>query len=106
MRNPTTSITQLVKEVAKEVICEELEKRKDNIPDLSSVAEQFCQRVHSDLSNRNKFWSPEEYEMLTHEVRVAISSIANNHKRSFGAIAMKIRDKNLMFMGENGEVTK
>lgn len=106
-REPSTSITQLVKTVAKEVVEETLnrEEIREDIALLQQMQQQqkpivdishFLEEMKSSLDNAWQHWEKQEHELLISELSVAIAIIARNHKRSVGAITARVMKEKLM----------
>ena len=88
-REKTSSITQLVKIVAREVCEEILQEREEEHANS-------CVSIQSSLKEAGKQWNSSEDICLRQEVQIAIAQIAQNHGRSIGAITARIRQKELV----------
>ena len=105
MRKPSSSITHLVKIVAKEVFYElweekEKEKRKEEIKkyyqlDLRESELRVYQKLQKKIDKAGKPWGPEEDRLLRQEMKTVVAQIAINHMRSRGAIESRIKQKDL-----------
>ena len=76
MREPSTSITSLVKEVAREVFQEEMDKRE---------------KATASTDNCGQKWSEEEDRKLQEEFCTFINVIASVHGRGAQGIRQRIR---------------
>lgn len=110
MREKSNSVTHLVKIVAREVIAEndiaakqlverirDLEKSIGNLNlKIGTSLHEAIDTVKSTLENAGGIWSRFEDQSLVHEVDMALATIAKNHKRSVGAIRVRINQKELI----------
>jgi len=109
-RDPSTSITQLVKTVAKEVVSDYfyeteviedialLQKRVRDLEGNKTVidSKDFLEKIQSNLENAGGIWSKKECKLLCLELEVAIKTIAKNHNRSVKAITSRIDKEQLL----------
>ena len=91
MREKTTSVTNLVQQIADERI-EHYVQTHRVAPDLTDVANTFLGNIKSSLEQACRKWTSEEQELLKNEVKIAIAQIAKNHERSANAIVCRIND--------------
>jgi len=110
-RETSTSITRLVKTVAKEVVDIKLrdisrkginnEKRIFNLervfrepflPDL----EDFLSDLKSDLKEAGQAWMLKEDKQLVIEVETVLAFLAKRHSRSVGSIRSRIKQRDLI----------
>jgi len=110
-REASTSITHLVKTVAKEVVDRELdvlsrcqvinEKRlfelervfkEPFLPDLKD----FLYELKSDLEEAGQPWMLNEDKKLAVEVETILTYLAKRHSRSVGAIRSRIKQRDLI----------
>ena len=105
MREKTNSITHLVKIVAQEVFDERhilfLDKIKACEKEIRILQQSngFLDKIQSSLKKAGTPWSVEEHNLLVQEVRTAIAQIAQNHKRSKGAIIERLKQYELLRKG-------
>ena len=108
-RPKTNSITHLVKIVAKEVTETKFSILEDRISILVDRVKKlengkpidvapFLENIKSSMEEAWQPWKKEEHELLIAELKVAITTIAKNHKRSKGAITTRIDKERLMEM--------
>ena len=104
-RQATTSVTNLVKQIADErieastyQIKKELKSYIDErLPEtLPEIGNKFCEDLKSEMENSCKLWSEKEQELLKQELRTAFAFIAKQHGRSMNAIVCRINDKELL----------
>lgn len=109
-RTPSTSITELVKTVAKEVISERLKYfeaiGKDHEERLCQLEDfwkkpfvpdnAFIKELESDMEKAGGPWYPSEDKKLEAEINVIIRFLAKRHSRSRGAIKARIRQRELI----------
>ena len=108
-REKTNSITYLVKIVAQEVykenfkqegIHQEVCKIRKELDELKikSCKDYFDIFVNYkiDVTNKGRSWTDFEDRLLKREIECALKKIANNHKRSDGAIRSRINQKELI----------
>ena len=91
MRESSSSITQLVKIVAREVVEEYMKGR----PTIEEYGEKYLNNITSSLEKAGRPWTLEEDSLLVQEVRTAVAQIAKNHGRSIIAITSRIDQKEL-----------
>ena len=106
MREPSSSITHLVKIVAEEVFNElwkekEKERKEREIKkyyqfDWKETELRVCQELQEKVDRAGRPWGPEEDRRLVEEIKTAVAQIALNHKRSSGAVGSRIRQKELI----------
>lgn len=84
-RIASTSVTELVKQIAREVVYEELNRR-----------EKELESARYDTPNSGTSWDANEDNQLAREVSCAISQIAASHGRNFNAILSRIKQKGLV----------
>ena len=99
-REKSSSITHLVKVVAREVFEEMSDELKKNVithrMNLTRTERDFCESIQSNVEKAGWTWSEEEDNLLIQEVKTAIAQIALNHKRSRGAILSRVSQKQLI----------
>jgi len=93
-REKSSSITQLVKIVAREVVEEFFEEK--GLDSLADLGDKWAEKLRSDLEMAGRPWSGEESALLKVQVRTAIAQIAKNHRRSMNAIRMRIEEQDLL----------
>ena len=83
-RKKTSSMTELTKEVAKEVVYYEIK--------------EHVIKYHSDEPENNKgeIWSKEEDQKLTDEFLLVLNMLGIAHGRTAGAIRCRIQQNNLL----------
>lgn len=103
VREKSSSITQLVKTVAKEVNehrIRSVEERMSRIETQAAgwvgMGTEFHKRIESDLRKAGEFWTDSEHQILVEEVATAIATIAKNHHRSHGAIRARINQNDMI----------
>ena len=110
MREKSNSITHLVKIVANEVFDEKTILLTNRIKSCEKEIrilqqskgydiDEFLNRIQSSLKKAGAPWSVEEHNLLVQEVRTAIAQIAQNHKRSKGAIIERLKQYELLRKG-------
>ena len=99
MRESSSSITQLVKIVAREVV-EEYMKEKVRL--FHRSADDVCREMQFTMEKAGRKWSPDEDELLLTEIKTAIAQMAKNHGRSYTAIRLRVQDKDIF--GKNCEM--
>ena len=85
MREKTSSVTQLVKIIAKEEVLKILKEYN-----LHEKIKLFIKH-----KNSGDFWNNAEDDILKLEFSNAIKRIANTHGRTFGAIISRLHQKDL-----------
>ena len=99
-REKSSSITHLVKMVAREVCEEMIEELKKGIIvyriNLTEAENSFCETIQANVGKAGWTWSDEEDKSLVQEVKTAIAQIALSHERSRGAISSRIIQKDLI----------
>jgi len=114
-REKTNSITHLVKIVAQEVyeenykqerviikgIQEEVCKLRKELDELKEIilysTEKELETDKVNLLNKGRSWTDFEDRLLKREIECAFKKIANNHKRTEGAIRSRINQKELIW---------
>ena len=110
-RQASTSITHLVKTVAKEVVDNELDvlsrcqvinekrlfelERVFNEPFIPPL-EEFLSELQSDLKEAGQPWMMQEDRKLSIEVETILTFLAKRHSRSVGAIRSRIKQRDLI----------
>ena len=105
-REETNSVTYLVKLIAEEVF-EELSTADynrlsariellENRPVITVDGTTFLKTIQSNLKKAGEYWSKDEDSLLIDEVKTALATIAQNHRRSKGAIVARILQKELI----------
>jgi hypothetical protein len=104
MRTPTTSVTELVKQLIKEELDKnamEFERRVRE--DLSfSIETRLCNKLRVEFNECNtsitnainragEAWTCVEEEQLHSEINTAIAQMAKNHGRSLSAIRTRLQ---------------
>ena len=107
-REPSTSVTNLVKQIADERISLQLSNLKremkeyisEQVDVISSEHTDFvnksCENLVSTMENSCAIWKKDEEDQLMQELRTAIAFIAKQHGRSMNAIVCRISDKDLL----------
>lgn len=102
MRNPTTSITDLVKQVALEVATIVVEDKLDkfnldnNLRNASVEFVELSKSIDSARPNSGDLWSAAEEELLNSELDAAIRLIAKKHGRGQAGIIARIKKLGLI----------
>jgi len=99
-RELTNSITHLVKIVADECIDERIKEIRESMPPVINRynidAGRYFENIQQNLGKAGDKWTDTEDHLLKLEINLAIKSIAENHKRSYGAITSRIKQKELI----------
>lgn len=109
-RKASTSITELTKTVAREVVLKVIEEHdfvksignlQHRMRDLENDGgvidcKDFLENIQSNLESAGLPWSLDEDKLLNAELETAFRTIAKNHNRSLGAITSKVEKEGLI----------